>query len=66
MAEPSSTIEFSTVVSRPPSVAVRPVRGMTLTRPWLANLSTSATCCVPRAITTAAGTGRVNTPCTSS
>ena len=66
MPEPSSTMELATAVSRPPSVAVRPVRATTLMRLLLAYFSTSATCCVLRAMTTAAGIGRVNTPCTSS
>ena len=57
--EPSRTIELATTVSRPPSVAVPPVRGTTLI-PWLsAKASTSATSSVLRTIATAAGAGSV-------
>jgi hypothetical protein len=56
ICEPSTTIEFSAPLSRPPSVAVPPVRATTLTRCSSANASTLATSAVLRAITIAAGT----------
>ncbi|CAB4888901.1 unannotated protein [freshwater metagenome] len=60
--EPSSTIEFSTGVSSPPSVAVPPVRATTLTWCSSAKASTAAASCVLLTIATAAGTGIVYTP----
>ena len=51
--------ESATTLSRPPSVAVAPVRGITLTPCSSANRRISATCAVLRAMTTAAGTGMV-------
>jgi len=66
MPEPSSTMEFSFRVSRPPSVAERPVRGTTLIPCSLANRSTADTSSVLRALATAAGIGSMNTPFNSS
>ena len=59
ISEPSSTIESGTIVSRPPSVAVPPVRGTTLIPCRSANASTSAASQVLRTIATAAGAGSV-------
>ncbi len=56
---PSTTIEFSTGVSKPPSVAVPPVRATTFTWCSSANLSTAVTSSVERTIATAAGSGMV-------
>ena len=62
MCEPSTTTEFSTGVSRPPSVAVPPVRATTLTPCSSAKASSRATSSVLSTITTAAGIGIVYTP----
>ena len=61
IAEPSMMTESGTALSSPPSVAVPPVRGMTLTPFSSANRRISATIAVLRAMTTAAGTGMVCT-----
>ena len=60
--EPSITIEFSRPLSKPPSVAVPPVRATTLTRCSSAKASNLMMSSVLRAITTAAGTSIVYTP----
>ena len=60
--EPSMITESGTTLSSPPSVAVPPVRGMTLTPLSFAKRRSSATWAVSAGSTTAAGTGMV---CTS-
>src|SRR6478736_7742406 len=59
---PSTTIEFGTCVSRPPSVAVPPVRGTTLMPCSFAKASTAAASAVDPTRATAAGGGSVKTP----
>ena len=62
IVDPSTITESGTTLSSPPSVAVPPVRGMTLTPFSFAQVRISATWAVSAGSTTAAGTGMV---CTS-